>query len=127
MSATVILANGTSPYGIEPPASALQAVVGAATAVATTATVAAIVVTPSTGDLPASDATVSISDTATPTVVELLKYCTELKAQNGALITDVSNIRAENAQLVTDSAAIRVLLNQLRTDLISLRAIKGSA
>lgn len=45
-----------------------------------------ITVTATTGSLPTPGGTVSIANTATPTVVELLDYCTELNTKLNALI-----------------------------------------
>lgn len=44
-----------------------------------------IVVTPTTGSLPTASGAITIANTGTPTVVELLAYCTDLKAQVDAL------------------------------------------
>ena len=46
-----------------------------------------ITVTATTGSLPTANGAVTIADTATPTVVELLEFCMELKAK----IDELSN------------------------------------
>ncbi|SIO38154.1 hypothetical protein SAMN05444166_4245 [Singulisphaera sp. GP187] len=55
------------------------------TPTAPSAAVAAITVTATTGVLPTANGTVTVADAATPTVVELLDYCTELKAKVAAI------------------------------------------
>jgi hypothetical protein len=49
------------------------------------AAIAAIVITPTTGSLPTPNGAVTIANTATPTVVELLELCVELNAKVDAL------------------------------------------
>jgi hypothetical protein len=53
------------------------------------ATVAAPTATATSGSLPTADGAVTIADATTPTVVELLEYCTELRAKQAALITSL--------------------------------------
>lgn len=53
--------------------------------IAAAAAVAAITVTPTSGSLPTANGAVTIANTATPTVVELLEYCTELNAKINAI------------------------------------------
>jgi alanine dehydrogenase len=47
--------------------------------------IAAITVTPTAGSLPTANGAVTIANTATPTVVELLEFCVELNAKVDAL------------------------------------------
>lgn len=58
--------------------------------VAAAAAVAAITVTPTSGSLPTANGAITIANTATPTVVELLEYCTELNAQLIAIKAELS-------------------------------------
>lgn len=50
------------------------------------ATVASVSASATTGSLPTPNGAVVIANTATPTVVELLEYCTELNTKLAALI-----------------------------------------
>lgn len=58
-----------------------------------TVTSAPVTVTATSGSLPTPDGTVTIADATTPTVVELLEYCTELKAQLDAALADGAELR----------------------------------
>lgn len=58
---------------------------------ASIAALAPITVTASAGSLPTPGGTVTIANTATPTVVELLDYCTELKAKLDAVVAGLQN------------------------------------
>lgn len=51
------------------------------------AVVAPITTTATVGELPTADGAVTIADTATPTVTELLEYCVELEAKLEAVLT----------------------------------------
>jgi len=51
----------------------------------------ALNVTATTGSLPTPDGAQVIANTATPTVVELLGYCTELKAKLDAIVTSLKD------------------------------------
>lgn len=57
--------------------------------VLTAATVASVSASATSGSLPTANGAVVIANTATPTVVELLEYCTELNTKLAALITSM--------------------------------------
>jgi len=56
------------------------------------AAITALVVTPTAGSLPTANGAITIANTGTPTVVELLEYCTELKSQLDALLLACKNV-----------------------------------
>lgn len=51
------------------------------------AAIAGITITPTTGDLPTADGEVTIANTATPTVVELLELCVEINTKLDAALS----------------------------------------
>lgn len=57
------------------------AVSGAVSGALTGSAATNITVTPTSGSLPTANGAITIADTSTPTVVELLEYCTELNAK----------------------------------------------
>lgn len=55
------------------------------------ATVSALTVTATTGDLPTANGAVTIANAASPTVAELQEFCVELNARINALRTSLAN------------------------------------
>ena len=55
------------------------------------ATVASVTATATTGSLPTANGSVTVADASTPTVTELLEYCTELNAKLAALIASLKS------------------------------------
>lgn len=60
---------------------------GAVAAKAQVAALTAMTATATTGSLPTPNGSVTIANAATPTVVELLEFCMELKAKLDAAVT----------------------------------------
>lgn len=56
------------------------------------AAVANLTVTATTGSLPTANGSVTIADTATPTVTELLEYCVELETKLEELLTVLRSV-----------------------------------
>lgn len=63
----------------------LRAIVEGRTPALIASNVTAVTVTPTSGSLPTANGAVTIANTATPTVVELLEFCVELNAKLTAL------------------------------------------
>ena len=68
-----------------------RATATAAGSVLKAAAVASVTATATTGSLPTANGSVTVADASTPTVTELLEYCTELNAKLAALIASLKS------------------------------------